>query len=300
MKNEKIFVNIASYKDPELQHTVDTLIQRAKKPENLRIVICQQHEIDKFVYFQYPNVENMTHNYIDSQGVCWARRLVQDRYNDEEYFLQIDSHITMTEDWDEHLKNQIAIVRQRTANKVLFGAYPSHYRNENGNRIYHDRVAARTLLRTDDKFRHLSGSGGPQDFSEPISSPYINAGMMFGDGSFNRDCLYDPEIYFEGEELLNTLKAFTHGYDLFNPSVHMAWHLYKLWTDDPKTWIVHHQEHDDKHRPIRHWVRAQHAHEKLIKIFTGQMPEVLGTVRTIAEYEKYINHPILKPGVRGQ
>jgi hypothetical protein len=300
MKKEKIFVNIASYKDPELRFTVDTLIQRATKPENLRIVICQQHEVDKLQQFEYPFVETINHNYIDSQGVCWARRQVQDRYDDEEYFLQIDSHIAMTENWDDHLKEQMAIVRRRTSNKVIFGAYPSHYRNDNGVRTFLDRVAARTQLRTDNKFRHLSASGGPQDFNEPIPSPYINAGLMFGDGAFNRDCLYDPEIYFEGEELLNTLKAFTRGYDLFNPSVHMAWHLYKLWTEDPKTWIVHHKEEDDKHRPIRHWVRAQRAHEKLIKIFSGEMPEVLGTVRTIAEYEKYINHPILKPNVRGQ
>lgn len=294
--NNKIFVSIASYKDPELKFTVDTLLETAKYPDNVRVVICQQDDPDNFITFPQPNVTCINFNYIDSQGVCWARKQVQDLYNDEDYFLQLDSHIAMDENWDELLKDQINQVREITNNKVVFAQYPSSYRvEENGTRRFNDKVHSRTLLRRDDIFKFHSGEGGNSNFKKPIPSPYLNAGLMFGDGSFMKDCRYDDDIYIEGEELLNTLKAFTHGYDLFNPSVHMGWHLYKFWHGEDKAkWEVHFKEEDDKHRTVRHWQRNKASHEKLIKIFSGELPNELGKKRTIKDFEKYIKRPLLK------
>ena len=39
----KIFVQIASYRDPELENTIKSIIENAKKPNNLRIGICRQY-----------------------------------------------------------------------------------------------------------------------------------------------------------------------------------------------------------------------------------------------------------------
>ncbi len=45
----KIFVQIASYRDPQLIQTIEDMISKAKFPENLRIGICRQyHPDDKF------------------------------------------------------------------------------------------------------------------------------------------------------------------------------------------------------------------------------------------------------------
>ena len=41
---DKIFVQIASYRDPELIPTVLDLVEKAKNPEALRIVVAWQHD----------------------------------------------------------------------------------------------------------------------------------------------------------------------------------------------------------------------------------------------------------------
>ena len=49
MKDETIFIQIASYRDPELPITLKSCIENAHRPENLRFSICRQFkEGDKF------------------------------------------------------------------------------------------------------------------------------------------------------------------------------------------------------------------------------------------------------------
>lgn len=292
----KIFVSIASYKDPELLFTIDTLLAKAKNPCDLRIVVCQQDFPENFKTYDNLSVEFLNYNFIDSQGVCWARKQISDKYTGEEYFLQIDSHIAMAENWDDLMINQILMAREKGSKKIVFSTYPTPYTIENGERQFHTPYIPRTVLREDNVFYfHTGTGGGGNNFYEPIPSPYLNAGCMFGDGSFYIDCAYDSDIYFEGEELLNSLKAFTHGYDLYNPSVHLCWHLYKLWDDtNRESWELHHNERDDKLREVRHWDRNRAAREKLLQIFSGALPNELGNQRSIANYEEYIKRPILK------
>jgi len=291
------FVSIASYKDPELAFTVNNVLENAQYPDDIRIVVCQQDSPENFISFPYSNVDLLNFHFIESEGVCWARHQISKHYNNEPYFLQLDSHIALVKNWDELILDQINLVRSQGSLKPIFAAFPRLYKIENDQRIFLEPYNPRTRLRTDNKFKFHTGEGTDNNFSEPIPSPYLNAGFMFGDGQFYHDCAYDPEIYFEGEELLNTVKAFTHGYDIFNPGIHLAWHLYKSWDipDSEKLkWPVHHREADDKQRSVRHWERNKRAEEKLLKIFSGQMPEVLGTKRTLKEFEEYIGRPLLK------
>jgi len=291
------FVSIASYKDPELRFTIDSVLLNARRPEIVRIVVCQQDHPDRFITYNHPNVELLNFNYVDSQGVCWARNQICKRYLDEPYFLQLDSHMALVKNWDDIILEQISVVKSKGHAKVIFAAYPTTYTLKNGERTFYNPYNPRTVLREDNVFKFHTGTGGDNNFNEPIPSPYLNAGFMFGDGTFYVDCGYDPEIYFEGEELLNTVKAFTHGYDLFNPSIHISWHLYKDWSaskEDRDSWPLHYKEEDDRLREIRHWERHNKSKNKLIEIFSGMRPEKLGTIRTIQDYESYIGRAILK------
>ena len=46
---KSIFVQIASYRDPQLVPTIKDLISNAKHPENLKICIAHQHDVKKMV-----------------------------------------------------------------------------------------------------------------------------------------------------------------------------------------------------------------------------------------------------------
>jgi hypothetical protein len=94
----KIFVQIASYRDPQLIPTIKNMLDQAKNPKNLVLSIARQfHPEDGFDDLsEYENDERfkiLNIDYKESKGVCWARYLTQQQYNDEEYTLQIDSHM---------------------------------------------------------------------------------------------------------------------------------------------------------------------------------------------------------------
>ena len=76
----KIFIQIASYRDPQLIPTLKDMIANAKKPKNLVFSIARQFsETDGF-----DNLDEFRNDkrfkildipYQDARGVCWARNL---------------------------------------------------------------------------------------------------------------------------------------------------------------------------------------------------------------------------------
>jgi len=293
--NKKIFVHIASYRDPELQITVDTLIQNADNPQNISVGICQQDDPYKFIKFPYSNVKCINFDHLDSKGACWARYVTGTLYDNEEYFLQIDSHILMVEHWDTLLIEQVKMAEQLTTNKCIFAMYPTAYDFENGERIKKPPTIGTTKIK-EPIVGIPVGTGGPHNKSgTPIPCNFLNAGFMFGHGSFYIDCPYDPEIYFIGEEILNTLRAYTNGYDLFNPSVHFCWHLYKHHNDpNSKDWNVHWNAEDEKKREIKFAFYSNRGREKTKKIIRDEIPGYLGSKRSLQDFEKYIGFSLTK------
>jgi len=69
-----IFVQIASYRDPQLIPTLTDLVAKAKFPDELKICVCWQHDDkediskfkddNRFIFLDVP--------YEKSLGTCWA------------------------------------------------------------------------------------------------------------------------------------------------------------------------------------------------------------------------------------
>ena len=107
-----IFVQIASYRDPQLLPTLEDLLKNAKNPERLVFSIAWQHskEDEWDTLDQYkddPRFKIIDINYKNSKGACWARNLLQQQYDDETYTLQIDSHHRFTKNWDFELIKEL-------------------------------------------------------------------------------------------------------------------------------------------------------------------------------------------------
>ena len=71
----KIFIQIASYRDPQLVPTIDDCIANAKHPENLRFCVAWQHGIEENLdkYLNDSRFIILDIPYQDSKGACWAR-----------------------------------------------------------------------------------------------------------------------------------------------------------------------------------------------------------------------------------
>jgi len=242
----KIFISIAAYRDPELLPTLDNLLSNAANPDRLTICIAWQHsEEDKWdtldKYKDDPRFKIIDIPYNEAEGVCWARAKIQEYYQDEDYYFQLDSHHRFIKNWDAELIDMVNYLQCRGYYKPLLSTYlPSYFPDKDpGERINEcwmlniDRFLPEGAV-----FLRPQGLDGWKDMKEPVLARFISAHFIFTLGKFAKEVPYDPNFYFHGEETSLAVRAYTNGYDLFNPHKVYAWHEYtregkkKHWDDD--------------------------------------------------------------------
>lgn len=116
--DKSIFISIASYRDKQLVPTVLDCIQKCKNPQNIFFGIHWQHDDTENIsdIVNLPNVRIEECDWRESQGACWARHSIQKNlYNDENYYLQLDSHHRFIDNWDEHLFKLLDDANQRSS-----------------------------------------------------------------------------------------------------------------------------------------------------------------------------------------
>lgn len=128
---DTIFVAIPSYRDPECRHTVDDLLRKATHPSRIRVGICLQDDDEDDDTRQYLEDNYSAHqvrfkwvNYRDAAGPCVARFEAQKLWEDEKFYLQIDSHMRFREGWDIFLIDQL---EKCSSAKAILTTYPLGY-----------------------------------------------------------------------------------------------------------------------------------------------------------------------------
>jgi hypothetical protein len=125
-----------------------------------------------------------------------------------------------------------------------------------------------------------------QTSAEPVRARFLSAHFLLTLGMFVRDVPYDPALYFIGEEITLTLRAFTAGYDLFHPGEVIVWHEYTRDYRPHKHWTDHSPEnHVEIAWYERHRVSLDRVRQFLREPWIGEYG--LGRERTLAEYEAY-------------
>jgi hypothetical protein len=286
----KIFVQIASFRDPQLSLTIESMLKNAKFPKNLVIGICNQYNkeddfnIDEYRKDKRFKIIDVLD--VDSKGVCWARNQVQQLYKKEEYTLQIDSHMRFEKDWDETLINMIKQLQDKGFEKPLLTGYVSSFDPDNDPkgrvnepwRMVFDRFIPEGAV-----FFLPETIPNWQSLTEPIPSRFYSAHFCFTLGKFAEEVQHDPEFYFHGEEISIAVRAHTHGYDLFHPHKVVIWHEYtrkgriKQWDID-KEWY---KKNDSSHKKNRQLFGM----DGETSIDFGKYG--FGTERTLKEYEIY-------------
>jgi glycosyltransferase involved in cell wall biosynthesis len=303
MGNNKIFIQIASYRDPQLVPTIKDCIKNAKKPENLVFSIAWQRSkedewdnLDEFLNDKRFKIIDI--NYEDSKGACWARNQLQQQYNGEEYTIQLDSHHRFAENWDEDCIKMIKQLQKKGHKKPLLTGYVSSFDPDNDPagriqapwKMNFDRFipegAVFFLPATIDDYKERT---------EPIPARFYSAHFCFTLGSFVKEVPHDPEYYFHGEEISIAVRAYTWGYDLFHPHKTVVWHEYtrkgrkKQWDDD-KQWVT----------------KNVSCHKRNRKLFEmdGEVKDIdfgvydFGKERTLEDYERYAGVSFKKRAVQ--
>ncbi len=296
-RDKTIFVAIPSYRDAELPLTVARLIAAASRPANLRFGICQQDKLSDWVDFSQfqGKISIDLYNCLpeESHGLCWALNKCYGMYGGEDYFLQLDAHSEMIEDWDTILikqDQQCSDIFGGTKN--IFSSYPAGYTiDKQLNRtLLPLGAASKTLLHYEEGRPFPTGHAITLDDPDrPVKARYLSGGFMFGAGQFCTEVPYNPEIVFWGTEIITTVRAYTAGFDLFHPSQPVGWHHYGerhiARKGRPHVWNLY----DDEKRAVKFEERNRKSFDLVEQLLNGtyQGPFGLGSARTLAQFECY-------------
>lgn len=287
---DKIFVQIASYRDPELVPTIRDCISKAKYPERLTFGICwQRSETESLAEFASDSrFTVIDKHWSESKGLCWARSLIQKLWKDEKYTLQLDSHHRFLQDWDEEL---IEMMKLTNSSKPIITAYAGMYRPSDNKLLNiepYKMVASNFTSGGTILFRPHTIPNW-ETLTAPIPARFVSGHFFFTLGIHCKEYKYDPNIYFAGDEISLSIRSFTLGYDLFHPHKTVVWHEYtregrtKHWDDFTpannveKPWW---EMDNDSKRRLRHMLQEEDNNIDLDEYG-------LGTVRTHRDYELY-------------
>jgi hypothetical protein len=290
----KIFVQIASYRDPELLPTIRDCINKAKYPENLTFGICwQKDETETLEEFYKDNrFKILEYHWSESKGLCWARSEIQKLWDGEEYTMQLDSHHRFLQDWDEELINMMNMV---DSEKPIITSYAGMYRPSNNELLNIEpyKMVATNFTESGTIMFRPHAIPNWETLEKPIPARFVSGHFFFTIGKHCEEYKYDPNIYFAGDEISLSIRSYTLGYDLFHPHKTVVWHEYTR-EGRTKHWTDFNQENKIKGVVEKQWWEMDNESKRRLRHMLQEEDNNidlglygLGSVRTHKEYEDY-------------
>ena len=307
---ETIFVMIASYRDDQCPHTVESIMKRAHFPERIRIAIVDQRDANandpsciqpledcisnpQQALCQYK--DRIDYFEMDAQygvGPVFARHVGYRMYRGEYFAMQVDAHVFFVQNWDVMLVDQF----KRTGNEMaVMTTYLSdivgsidpdtHQSLHEGrpimcNTIFESDGRSHMYLRNDQQ-----PESWPQITSTPQLAPYWAAGFSFGRGHFLVQVPYDQYLpmIFQGEEINIGLRGFSYGYDYYAPEFGVCFHMYANGINKAKRKkIKMFWENGSRYEGVE-----DHSYDRLLGLIDMNGPDVDPSTWNQVEREKY-------------
>lgn len=265
----KIYVSIASYRDPFLQRTIDSLYCTADNPQNITVA-CFIHAFpeelqDKVPFNRYGYsvfYETEMPGTIFSVTQCRNRCLkwLDDSYD---YVLQVDAHTAFDNGWDTQLIQMINSVDYEKA--LLSGALSSFGVYPDGRETRDKVILARTFYLTNEstKTAFINASDMAPDSLIVKTLPgkdyahgwYLAGHFIFSSADYFRDIPQPEWVLFWGEEVINSIRAYTAGWNVYIfediPLYHLDENVTftgrpRLWQDFPEEWFPKREPTSDR------------------------------------------------------
>lgn len=287
-----IFINIAGYHDYEIVKTIEDLIDKSSKQNELRFGIHSVFEEEDTI--GVPKLDNI--KYISSKapnnlGPALGRYIAHSLYDNEDYYFVIDSHTRVDKDWDIAFINDIEYYKDLGFDKPLLTAYPTMYWYENGiEKKYSGKKDPQNIRFTSydsDSLRSIVLGGSREAiYDDSIHQHSIAGGFCFGPGPFID---FNKNIAFSEEFIVGAM-LYTNGYDLLIPRSLMVYHYYNapergsfeefnrrsVWDYEPNLEILHKQLGD--------------TNNIIIKIVSERLTgkNLLGSERSLEDYGNFL------------
>jgi glycosyltransferase involved in cell wall biosynthesis len=290
----KIFVSIASYRDTEITKTLKSALSNARYPKDLNFSVLTQDIPKRHPNLDFvPNLNHLQMNYKDAKGAGYARKILMDEYDGEDFFFQTDSHMRFAPNWDVRMITMTEQAKDlANTEKIILSQFPAPYKVfTNGKDHFPEQDNAfwttpswTSVVRT---YNHLWAGNREfmSDKTKPCPSWTVLAGYIFAPGNIVEEVPYDERISFMGEELCFAVRAYTRGWKIYAPHEMLLWHYYSR-KGHPKVWT----QRDDSGREISWREREEESFRLQKEILTGVEKGIygVGDQKLYRQYQKMI------------
>lgn len=236
-----VFVGLSVFRDGyRCAKTMFTGFKRATHPERLFFGVVDQvnpgddkciDEFCKMAKAEWPNngecpyrdhIRVDEHLADDSRGPTLARHYQQKLLRNEEFCLQLDGHSIFTNRWDENLIAEWMRVKNEMAVLTTYLHHIHDFVQENGDNKHPNSLPHLcTTIRGGNGLVRNEGASMISGSKFPQLSALWGAGLSFSKCHAERRVLIDSHTLwmFDGEEFLRSSHLWTHGYDMYSPSM---------------------------------------------------------------------------------
>ncbi len=182
-------------------------------------------------------------NETESNGPTTARYFASKLWGGETYFVQADAHLRFAKHWDRLYQEEVQAAKSYP--KAILSSYPPGFSESDppyvgGSRG--TRLCTCEFSTSDVEHRIIrinTGNNCKGEEVTPTQIAYIAAGFFFARAEFLVDIPFDPYLpwCFMGEEIALSLRAWTHGWDIYAPRKNLIAHQYRPGSMGlPKFW----------------------------------------------------------------
>lgn len=276
-----IFVQIAAYHDLELHQTIKDVLEKSSGLHHIHFGVHNCfYDINTLDEIQLrKELDELNKNYKlsiahsvfpQNIGVGMGRYIANNFYDNEEYYMQIDSHLFFTYQWDTLLISYINKAKEDGIKKPIISSPLNSYSvDKNGKRVVSQQEANEFLYNKDVSIDSLLTkkalalkSYGLIDLKENnevnrvfenafnfifsydklsnlFEYIYVNGCFIFSTGDLSK-IKPNKNIFYFGDEFLNSCRIYTHGYTVLRANYSfIAFHLTRSKKGNPgKDWII--------------------------------------------------------------
>jgi len=237
--DKTIFVSVASYCDSRVVDTLTSIYNESSNPNRIFIGLHlqdTQEVYNELLKHNFPNLKIKFTLKENTKGVVWARNKIKEElYDNEDYFLQIDSHSRVKKNWDNILINQYENIDE---DKVIISTYPNHFDMPDLEKKYlkvpyNTPLRIRKFISEDPIDNRCVAENLPslEDY-KVVENRWVAAGFLFTKREWLGELKVPDEIRFNGEEDHLTFLSYLKGWNIRIPSEATVWHNYEFRNSD--------------------------------------------------------------------
>jgi hypothetical protein len=310
--NKNIFITIACSEEEFLEQTILSAHNNSSKKNNLFFKVLNQTDGTNIINLDHINLNIELINYVSKNlhGLGKARMLsnVSD-LSSAHYVLQIDSHMIFSKNWDEYLISYLSDLNKKHKKCIVSGYAISWYK-KNNECVINDRVVdpldfdaekenifygdfplwsfmpPKVLLERGhiDGFSSYPMTGAIKNCDEEKEIHSVAGNFVFSEEKLFKEILHDPWIFWGGDEIVFSMRAWTRGYKIFALDKAVVFHLDKDTRKELKSdWRLHENDSLIEFRNL--------GYLRIKDILTGKILGYWGSpsIEKLKEYEEFID-----------